>query len=403
MKRNLLILTVLAIFLSECSSDQQDSKSYFEFVKTGVLIGPPESMSPDNFTVGAYYPTLVKMDSVENFPYNYALYFSTDHASDRGGIWLYLCNDNPGRPGSWISYDDALAEGTFDYLDEKPAGNPVYIDSVVGTQTETPHANVINGRVYMTYHNYFNETGLQGTIMALSDDGINFKRIADDDSAIILKPEDFMDHTGYFRWGPNPFSGVDHKYVGYSLRRGSMGFLSALWGSNDAIHWDQLQIINSWRTGQGVAGDSLYVIWHEMDLSSVREIGDGEYVAICCVGNKAAGRMARFTELYEVFLASDGCTQTRMTRRIVGTGGDKSLDSEECSSSTIATIGDSLQMIYVGTSGGGKINTVMGAVGVFNARAEKTPELADSLRQYHFYSEDEYRKDMEDYRIREAR
>jgi len=180
-----------------------------------------------------------------------------------------------------------------------------------------------------------------------------------------------------------------------SLRRGSIDFLSSVWGSNDAIQWDQLQIINSWRTDQGVAEDELYLIWHEMDLTSIREIGNGEYVAICCVGNKAAGRMARFTELYEVFLAPDGCTQTRMARRIIGTGEEHSSDSEECSSSALTMIGDSLHMVYVGTSGEGKINTVMGAVGVFHDQAEKTPGLADSLGQYHFYSEDEYRKDME--------
>lgn len=392
--RQLLILVLLTMLLSGCSFDRQARTSHFTLVKTGPLIAPPASMSIDNFTIGAYYPTLVKMDGVENFPYDYALYFSTDHASDMGGIWLYLCNGIPGRQGSWISYDDALAAGSFDYLHKKPAGNPVYVDTVRGTQTETPHANVIEGSVYLSYHNYFDDQGMQGTMMALSEDGINFERIADDDSAIILKPQDFLDHTGYFRWGPNPFSGVDYQYVGYSLRRGSINFLSSVWGSNDAIQWDELQTINSWRTDQGIPGDDLYLIWHEMDPASIRDIGNGEYVAICCVGNKAAGRMARFTELYEVFLAADGCTQTRMARRIIGVGDEASYDAEECSSSALTTIGDSLYMVYVGTSGEGKINTVMGAVGVFHAHAEKTPELTDSLRQYHFFSSEEYKNDL---------
>ena len=42
----------------------------------------------------------------------------------------------------------------------------------------------------------------------------------------------------------------------------------------------------------------------------------------------------------------------------------------------------------------GKINTVMGAVGVFNASATLTPELADSIGQYHFYSQEEYKKEL---------
>ena len=140
-----------------------------------------------------------------------------------------------------------------------------------------------------------------------------------------------------------------------------------------------------------------------MDPTSIRNTGNGEYVAICCAGTKAAGRMARFTELYEVFLAADGCSQTRMARRIIGTGGDSSYDAEECSSPALAVICDSLHMVYVGTSGGGKINTVMGAVGVFHQRAEKTPELADSLRQYHFYSSEEYQKDLLSQKNRETR
>ena len=387
-----LIISLMTLLLGGCSLDQH--AHHFDFTKTGPLIAPPASMSRGNFTRGAYYPTLVKMRGVKHFPYDFALYFSTDHASDRGGIWLYLCKGSPGRPGSWVSYDEALASGMFDYLTVKPAGNPVYVDSVRSTQTETPHANVIEGRVHMTYHNYFGDKGWQATMLAISDDGINFKRLADDNSAIILKPGPFLDHTGYFRWGPNPFSGVDYQYVGYSLRRGSIDYRSSMWGSHDALHWEELQMINGWKTDKAIPEADRFLIWHEMDPTSIRKIGHDEYVVICCAGTRAAGKMARLTELYEVYLARDGCTQTRMARRIIGTGNSGSPDSEECSSAATTTIGDSLHMVYVGTSGEGRINTVMGAIGVFNARAGKTAELADSLRQFHFYSREEYKKDV---------
>jgi hypothetical protein len=394
MKKLLIILLLMRLPMGNCLKHENDGSHHFEFVKTGPLIAPPASMSRRNFTAGAYYPTLVRMDKVSHFPYEYALYFSTDHASDEGGIWLYLCQGNPGKPGVWVSYDEAVAAGRFDYLENKPAGNPVYIDSVQGTQTETPHANVIDGRVYMSYHNYLDDQGWQATMLAISEDGVNFQRIADNDSAIILKPEAFLDHTGYFRWGPNPFAGVDYQYVGYSLRRGSMDYRSSLWGSDDAIHWDELQMINGWKTDQSIPEPDRFLIWHEMDLTSIRKISRDEYVAICCAGTRAAGKMARLTELYEIYLAPDGCTQTRMARRIIGTGDSRSYDSEECSSSSLATIGDSLHMVYVGTTGGGKVNTVMGAVGVFHARAMMPPMLPDSLRQYHFYSREEYEKDQ---------
>jgi hypothetical protein len=394
MKKGILVLFILTMLSGGCSLKYKGKTNNFEFVKTGSLIAPPRSMSDKNFTLGAYYPTLVKMDGVENFPYDYALYFSTDHASDNGGIWLYLCNGKPSQAASWVSYDDALAAGRFDYLTEKPAGNPIYTDTVQGRQTETPHANVIDGRVYMSYHNYFSDNGWQATMMAISDDGVNYKRIFDDDRAIILEPKEFLDHTGYFRWGPNVFSGVDYKYVGYSLRRGTVDYRSSVWGSDDAIHWDELQMINGWNTDKSIPEADRYLIWHEMDPTSIRKIRGNEYVGICCAGTRAAGKMKRLTELYEVFLAPDGCTQTRMARKIMGVGDRGSDDSEECSSSALTFIGDSLHMVYVGTTEDGKVNTVMGAVGTFNADAVRTSKLADSVRQYHFYSQEEYRKEL---------
>jgi len=83
-----------------------------------------------------------------------------------------------------------------------------------------------------------------------------------------------------------------------------------------------------------------------------------------------------------------------MARKIMGVGGIGSDDSEECSSSALTLIGDSLHMVYVGTSDNGKNNTVMGAVGTFNADADMTSKLADSVRQYHFYSQEEYKKEL---------
>jgi hypothetical protein len=246
----------------------------------------------------------------------------------------------------------------------------------------------------MSYHNYFSHNGWQATIMAISCDGVNYKRLYDDDRAIVLEPKEFLDHTGYFRWGPNIFSGVDYKFVGYSLRRGTVDYRSSMWGSDDAIQWDELQMINGWKTDMGIPEADRFLIWHEMDPTSVRKITGNEYVVICCAGTRAAGKMKRLTELYEVYLAPDGCTQTRMARKIMGVGGRANDDSEECSSSATTFIGDSLHMVYIGTADDGKVNTVMGAVGTFNADAVRTPKLADSVRQYHFYSQEEFEKEL---------
>jgi hypothetical protein len=125
------------------------------------------------------------MDQVDRFPYEYALYFSTDHDRGEGGIWMYVGGGDPTDAGSWKSYDQAVADGDFAYLAEKPAGNPIFVDSVQGRQTETPHANVIEGVVYMTYHNA-GAGHSQSTLLATSPDGVNFTRINGNNDSVIL-------------------------------------------------------------------------------------------------------------------------------------------------------------------------------------------------------------------------
>ncbi len=129
MGRDILILLLLTMLLGGCSLNKSGKKYHFELTKTESLIEPPDSMPDKNFTRGTYYPTLVRMDGIENFP-----------------------------------YDDALAAGRFDYLSRKPAGNPIYTDTIVGRQTKTPHANVIDDKVYMSHHSYLDYLGWQATM-----------------------------------------------------------------------------------------------------------------------------------------------------------------------------------------------------------------------------------------------
>ncbi len=77
------------------------SDTHFTFEKRGKLISRPPGMP----TPGPYYPTLVKMEQVSRFPYDYALYFSTDHDRGKGGIWLYVCNGSPTDAANWKSYE----------------------------------------------------------------------------------------------------------------------------------------------------------------------------------------------------------------------------------------------------------------------------------------------------------
>jgi hypothetical protein len=387
------LIYFLAIILIELFSSctlKPIRETHFSLRKTGALITPPENM-PADYTRGAYYPTLVKMDSIAGFPYEYALYFSTDHTKGKGGIWLYLCQGSPNDASNWISYEAAIALGKFNYLGYKPLSNPIYVDTIAGRQTETPHANIINGKVYMSYHN--NMDGMQATLMATSDDGVNFKRLYNDNQAIILKPKKHLHHTGYFRWGANPFTGVNYKYVGYSLYGGGFNYRSAMWGSDDAIQWDEIALFASERNDRSLEEEGLLLIWHDLDPTSIRKITNDEYVAVMSAGSLAAGQMERVNELYEVYLDKDGYTLKRISHKILQRGPLDSDDSEELNTSSMVFIGDTLHMIYLGTKNRGQINTVMGAIGTFCPNALLTPELKFEDQKAHIFSQEEFEQE----------
>jgi hypothetical protein len=356
---------------------EEPRRTHFTLTKKGALIPRPKGMPKP----GPYYTCLVNMAEVRRFPYEYALYFSTDHANGKGGIWLYLCNGNPTEAGNWKSYDKAVADGDFDYIKKKPKANPIFVDKVQGRQTETPYANVIRGTVYMTYHNAGTRSG-QSTLLATSEDGVNFDRINGDKDSIVV--EQGRRHTGYLRWGPNPFSGVKHKYVGYSLYGGGRGSPLAMWGSNDALKWDRLAIF---RPIYGHAIDKGKIIkWLNMDPNSIRDLGNGEYVAICGGGTRGSGNSTRLCELYEIFLADDGKTLTRKSRKILAKGPPGADDEEEVSTPTSAVLDGTWHVIYVGTKNRAGVNTVMGASGTFNKSAARSQTLKPSERKSHFES-----------------
>ena len=338
---------------------------------------------------GPYYTCLVPMADVASFPYAYALFFSPDHHRKEGGIWLYLCDGEPTESANWVSYEEAVAAGRFDHVSAKPESNPIFIDTVQGSgHTETPHANVIDGVVYLTYHKNGID-GTQRTLLATSPDGINFSRINGDEDSVVLTYDTNIDpgegHTGYFRWSPNPFPDIEQKFVGYSLHGGGDDYHSAIWASHDAITWERLDILTPIE-GFALENSEHILIWHEMDPSSITQLISDEFVAICGVGNRASGGAARITELYEVFLAGDGRTLTRQCRKVLGIGEPDSPDAEELASPTSILIEDTFHLIYVGAGQEGSVNTVLGASGKINKRSTKSARLLKSERQKHIYT-----------------
>ncbi len=374
---------VLRAAAGELPAEQpKASATHFTFKKLGKLIATPSGMPKP----GPYYTTLVNMKDVAGFPYEYALYFSTDHARGKGGIWLYVCSGVPTDAAQWKSYDQAVADGDFDHIGDKPAENPVFVDGTQGRQTETPHANVIDHVVFMTYHNAGAGHG-QSTLLATSKDGVNFTRINGKRDSVILDYDPSEEvgggHTGYFRWRPNPFPRLDYRYVGYSLHGGGDDFHGAMWASNDAITWTKVQIFDSLE-GYAVENDRI-VRRRAFVPNSITSLGNGEFLALCSLGNRSSGGRPRVLELYEVYLADDGMTLTRESRKVLKNGPPGSYDAEEVDGATAVVIGDTWHLIYVGTSKQATTNTIMAATGTLDLSAPKSARLAahEQKRDFH--------------------
>lgn len=354
--------------------------THYTFTRRGPLIGPVAAMPGP----GPYYSCLVDMRSLEAFPADYALYFSTDHDPGDGGIWLYLCSGSPSDAASWRSYDAAVMAGDFDHVKGRPAANPIFRDPVQGNgHTETPHVNLVDGRVYMTYHKNGIEN-TQRTLLATAADGVVFERLHGPEDSVILRyapgqrPGD--GHTGYFRWAPNPFPGIDRRFVGYSLHGGGDIYHSAVWASDDAVNWQVLDVLRP-TEGHAMPDDQI-LIWHDIDPASFMPLKNGEFVGICGGGNRASGAAARIVELYEVYVGEDGRTLTRPSRKLLGCR-PFNPDAEELSSPTSLLIDGLRQLVYVGTTGNGGVNTVMGATGTFDGSAAKAVALPEAERRRH--------------------
>lgn len=225
----------------------------------GIIIDRPASMNGNR---GPYYPTIIKTSDIAGWqaPYEHACYFSTDHANTEmpdGGIWLYLSSGDPTQP--WVSYDDAVAAGHFDYLPSKPLANPIYdasMSGASGAQMETPHARVIDGVVYMTTHNNNGPNG-QTTSMNKSSDGLNFNWVR---YVALIDNDTYVgnSHTGYTKWHENKsLPELPYNYIAYGI--GADGDRSDLaqWGFNDPEEqWTLLYYYkrDSGRVFDGVSG-----------------------------------------------------------------------------------------------------------------------------------------------------
>jgi hypothetical protein len=332
------------------------------FTKIGKVIDKPVEMNPAG--AGCYYSFVVDMTGVANFPKKYAIYFSTDHDPAQGGIYLYIADDLT-NPASYKSYTQAVIDGDFNYLGTKPSANPIYKDTTLGDQTETPEVRRIGSTIVLTYQNA-GAGNNQSTLRAKGTDGVNFTRdkvIIDYDPTV--EPGDA--HTGYFKWNANPFDGVPYQYVGYSLHGGQTKPLFAQWGTNDPVNgdWTKLAVLQRWsgRLKQG----SRVVEPNSIDLSSVVKLASGNYVAMIGMENPSAGAGARDGAMYEVLLDPTGRQILGMPIEVIPKGGTGLFDNGEVATSSILR-GSSIVGVYTAADAS-NVKTIGAVSGVVRDKA----------------------------------
>lgn len=296
----------------------------YQFTDRGIVVERPASQS---YNRGCFSPTIIPTANITGWqaPYDWILYFSTDHASGSGGIWAVLVSGDPTDSNNWVDYDTAIANGDFDYLPSKPSGNPVYIDTVsAGTQTETPCARVIDGVVYLTAHNNSGpgydggDIREQTTSLHTSTDGLNFTWRG----YILTYDPRFgagTGHTGYLEWDLNNGKlDYPHNYIGYS----TAGDYSALWGTYELIdsssqtqsaaRWELLQVWKKdlGRVVENVSGYTNPELVMTLSPSSLVKQDDGSLMALAEIreqGGGGAQLVPRFS--IPVLIADDGFTR----------------------------------------------------------------------------------------------
>lgn len=353
----------------------QDLGYTYGFEKIGKVIDSPNE---------CYFPSLVDYRDVSWFPFDFAIYTSTDHGA--GGIYLYCCNGDPRESSNWMTYDAALAAGWFDGVRGAPASNPIYTNTEGNSDTESPCVNIVGNQVYLTMHNSgFTKGGdnLQLTLLAISDDGITFTDYDNGSGSAVILNADGDDelHTGYFKWAANPFRNVSYDYIGYALKRGGDQSCMCMWGSNDAKTWVEISHLHHNRYGMGFT-DGLQLNLINIDIKNIRRMSGDIYYTLCDVSDGTAGAGVGSRQLYGIYLEGDGYTVNRIARLELDNGAASSYDEAECTSPCTLSYNGSDLLFYQSKSAL-DVNTVSVAEGDLATEVKPGRRYPHILSGYH--------------------
>ena len=273
---------------------------------------------------------------------DFVLLYSTDHAADgSGGILIRFCRGDPMVAENWKGYQAAKTAGwlgsiaslpTFGgtdriiadgYTTSGASGGSAAVNPAGFTQLETACVYRIGSTWVMTLqaNNVTGYRNVQATIRATSTDLINWTLPASKGTILLNNPVTGVignGHTGYFRWGLNPFgtkylnsaTGLPWAYVGYSLAGGSNASSIALWGWDDPIAGTPTLIrgINNaygrFSDGKTPSGQGFRVL--SADIRTVAPLASGGYSALSYASGPNSGGGYSPGNIYEVGLDSFG-------------------------------------------------------------------------------------------------
>ena len=220
--------------------------------KLGLLLPVHSQMVADGYAE-EFWPYVVNGEDVPNWPsakYPLIMYSSPDHsANGDSGVYVRVYNSELGPMtdgASWEEWQNVSSRTEFAHINKKTC--PIFVDSRY-MQTETPTVKIVDGTIYMFYHNngvYVGPNATQNTNLAVSTNGIDFS--TDTAKAISYDPryEQGDGHTGYARFKDNPITKYPYSYLSNATHGGGRSYTGAsdaIYGSNDLRAWDELFVI----------------------------------------------------------------------------------------------------------------------------------------------------------------
>lgn len=345
------------------------ARSTYSQAKTGPVVARQAQMAGGN---GVYWGDLAKMPSTA-YPDRIFNYYTTDHDTGDGGIYLSVCVGNPKTAANWKNYGDAVAAGWLDDFTTKPAANPIFIGSQnVGSarQAETARVRKIGSQYVLTYQlgapinsqaggTYRN----QATLRAFSSDGLNWAR---NTNVALLEVNAGQaignGHTGYLRWGLNPFPGIinpstgqKYLYVGYSLIGGTNRSTQGQWATDDPVagNWTFITPLHkaSGRASPGGPYDNKFAFnWNTLNIDSIRQTRQG-WAAQMSALQIGSGTAEQIGSTYEVLFGDDGITMLGKPQLLIEKGAAGSYDESTASLTANIIFGNERIVMYNAASG----------------------------------------------------